>query len=51
MIHELLHWRSRLVANLTGTILEIGTGHIPNLPHYQNATHNLLKRLVGQQIT
>ncbi|MBV7333055.1 methyltransferase domain-containing protein [Chloroflexi bacterium TSY] len=39
MIHDLFYWRSKLVSNLTGTILEIGIGNGPNLPHYQNANH------------
>ena len=34
----LSRWRIRLVANLTGDVLEIGVGEGTNLPHYQQAT-------------
>jgi ubiquinone/menaquinone biosynthesis C-methylase UbiE len=34
-----LRWRSRLVADLAGDILEIGVGTGPNLPLYRRATH------------
>ena len=32
-------WRTRLVAELTGNILEIGVGEGATLPHYRRASH------------
>lgn len=34
----LWNWRSRLVSDLTGVVLEIGVGTGANLPHYRKAT-------------
>lgn len=33
------NWRSRLVENLEGNVLEIGVGEGDNLRHYRRATH------------
>jgi len=35
---NLSNWRSKLVRDLTGDVLEIGVGSGPNLPHYRHAT-------------
>ena len=35
---NLFNWRSKLVSNLTGDVLEIGIGDGPNLSKYNHAT-------------
>ena len=36
---NLMRWRQGLVEDLTGTVLEIGVGAGPNMPHYRRVDH------------